>query len=150
MNFGRPWVLFLVWLPFAWMWWEWRMSGRRIALALKSAGIAAVLLALAEPRLTIYQTKVATAILVDTSASLTAQDLERGSQLATKIEQARGSKWTRVIPFARGARATAGDERGNSWKLKQTAGDAGHATDLEAALRDAAAALPAGRVPRIV
>src|SRR5262249_9978710 len=61
-----------------------------------------------------------------------------------------GRRWSRVIPFARGARNTAPEERGKVWNLKYSAGDSGHATNLEAALRDGAASLPTGLVPRIV
>ena len=127
-----------------------RFAPRRTALLLKAAGLAAVLIALAEPRLTVHESKVAAAILVDTSASVTPRDLARASDLATQIEAARGRRWTRVIPFARSARNTAPGERGKTWSLKYTGGDGGHATNLEAALRDAAASLPAGLVPRIV
>src|SRR5438067_9776299 len=77
MSFGHPWVLAIAWLPALWVAWEWRDSARRTALALKAAGLAAVLLALAEPRLVVHETKVAVAILVDTSASVTPQDLVR-------------------------------------------------------------------------
>jgi Ca-activated chloride channel family protein len=150
MTFGHTWVLLFAWLPALWVYWEWRDSARRIALLLKAAGLAAVLVALSEPRATVYETKVAAAILVDTSASVTPQDLAHASDLATQIEAARGRRWTRVIPFARSARNTAAEERGRIWNLKYTGGDGGHATNLEAALRDAAASLPAGLVPRIV
>ena len=150
MTFGHAWVLLFAWLPALWVYWEWRDSARRIALLLKAGGLAAVLLALAEPRATVYETKVAAAILVDTSASVTQQDLAHASDLATQMEAARGRRWTRVIPFARAARNTAPEERGRMWNLKYTGGDGGHATNLEAALRDAAASLPAGLVPRIV
>src|SRR4051812_19186473 len=150
MTFGHAWILLLAWLPALWVWREWRESARRPALVLKAAGLSAVLIALAEPRITIYETKVAAAILVDTSASVSQQDLERASRLATQIESARGRRWTRIIPFARSARNTAPEERGKSWSLKYTGGDGGHATNLEAALRDGAASLPAGLVPRIV
>jgi Ca-activated chloride channel family protein len=150
MSFGHAWVLLFACLPGLWVFWEWRDSARRIALLLKASGLAAVLLALSEPRATVYETKVAAAILVDTSASVTPQDLAHASDLATQIEAARGRRWTRVIPFARAARNTAPEERGRVWNMKYTAGDGGHATNLEAALRDAAASLPAGLVPRIV
>jgi len=80
--------------------------------------VAAVLLALAEPRITVYETKVAAGILVDTSASLSEQDLARASSLAGQIESARGSRWTRVIPFARAARNAAPEEHAAAWKLK--------------------------------
>src|SRR5579872_708640 len=150
MTFGHAWVLLFACLPAAWVFWEWRESARRTALVLKAAGITAVLIALSEPRLTVHETKVAAAILVDTSASVTPQDLAHASDVATQIEAARGRRWTRVIPFARSARNTAPAERGKAWSLKYTSGDGGHATNLEAALRDAAASLPAGLVPRIV
>ena len=61
-------------------------SARRIALLLKAGGLTAVLLALSEPRITVYETKVAAAILVDTSASVTPQDLAHASDLATQME----------------------------------------------------------------
>src|SRR5262249_38146912 len=140
----------LVSLPILWLAWEWRESARRIALLLKASGAAAVLIALAEPRVTVYETKVAAAILVGTSASVTAQDLAPASALATGAEAGRGRRWTRVIPFARSARNVAPEERTKAWSLKYTAGDAGHATNLEAAIRDGAASLPAGLVPRLV
>src|SRR5262249_51142299 len=53
-------------------------------------------------------------------------------------------------PFARSTRAATDAEQPSSWKLRYTAGDAGRATNLEAALRDGAASLPAGLVPRLV
>ncbi len=57
----------------------------------------------------------------------------------------------RVIPFARTTRNTALDEHGRKgWQLRHTAGAPGHGTDLEAAIRNSVAALPAGMVPRLV
>ena len=64
MSFGHTWVLLIAWLPALWVYWEWRDSARRTALVLRAAGLVAVLLALAEPRLTVHETKVAAAILV--------------------------------------------------------------------------------------
>ena len=149
MTFARSWVLLVACLPLVWAWWEWRRSGRRGALLLKAGALMAILLALAEPVLTIQETKVAVAILADTSASIPVQDLERASRIADRIEDSRGRHWTRVIPFARGARKLADSERGRTLKLKPTAGDAGRGTNLETAVREAAGALPAGMVPRI-
>src|SRR5262249_36770403 len=50
MSFGHAWVLLFVWLPVLWVWWEWKESARRLALCFKAAGLAAVVIALAEPR----------------------------------------------------------------------------------------------------
>src|SRR5581483_7118377 len=110
---------------------------------------AAILFALAEPRLNTSETKVALAVLVDTSNSVSAADLERASQIAGAIANERGRHWMRVIPFARSTRLLDRTEGGKPWKLKPTSGESGRATDLEAAIREAAASLPAGMVPRI-
>jgi uncharacterized membrane protein len=113
--------------------------------------VAAILLALAAPRIAVYRTKVAVAVLADTSASVTAEDLQSESALASQVESARGRHWTRVIPFARGTRNAAPEEYPkDAWRLRHTADSAGRATDIEAAIRDGAASLPAGMLPRLL
>src|SRR6516164_3747995 len=99
MSFDRAWVLFFVWLPCAWVAWEWRTSARRSALVVKAASMFAVLLALAQPRFTVYENKVALAVLVDTSASVSNADLTRESDLVTRIQKGRGRNVTIVLPF---------------------------------------------------
>ena len=150
MTFERSWILWLTLALLLWGAWEWRRSARRLGLALKILMLAAILGALAEPRLTVFDSKMAVAILVDTSASIPRGDLERESSLATQIEKSRGRNWTQVIPFARSSREPDSSERGKGWTLKYTAGEAGRGTDLEAAVRDAISALPAGMVTRVV
>lgn len=150
MTFDHAWILIFALLPAAWAVREWRSTVRHGALLLKAATFLAIIAALAGPRLSFYGSKVAVAILADTSRSLTAQDLERASSIATQIERARGRHWTEVIPFARAARKPAPQERGKSWNLHYTAGDAGHATDIEAAIREAIGTLPAEMVRRVV
>ena len=151
MSFDHPLALLLVLLPIAWAAWEWRSSGRRLALLLKAGAFAAIALALASPRLTVYESKVAVAMLADTSASISSGDLQTESAFAEKLERARGRHWTRIIPFARATRVASADERVKStWQLRHTAGTAGHGTNLESAIRDGAAALPAGMVPRLL
>jgi uncharacterized membrane protein len=151
MTFDRAWVLLVAWVPLAWAAWEWKRSQRRAALLLKAFSLAAILLALAQPRLAVYETRVALGILVDTSSSVSREDLARASALATRIERARGRHWTQVIPFARGTRAPSQQERrGNAWELRHTAGMAAHATNIEAAIHDALAGLPAGYLPRLL
>ena len=70
MSFTHPWALLLVLLPAAWAAREWRIVSRRTALLLKAGAFAAIALALAAPRLTVYQSRVALAVLADTSASV--------------------------------------------------------------------------------
>src|SRR5262249_1416918 len=120
------------------------------ALLLKVASFIAILLAVAKPRLTTQETKVAAIVLVDTSASTSAADLEKASQWAASIDSAKGRHYVRIIPFARNTRPVDKAEQNPVWRLRQTSGDAGRATDLEAALREAIASAPEGLVPRIV
>ncbi len=151
MTFDHPWVLLLCLAPIVWAAWEWRSSARRPALILKAATLFCILLALSVPSMTVYQTKMAIAFLADTSASVTAQDLKYESAMADKIESGRGRHWTRVIPFARVTRPASTDEHSkDGWQLRHTAAGPGHGTNLEAAIRDGVAAMPAGTVPRIV
>jgi Ca-activated chloride channel homolog len=151
MSFGFPLALLFALAPIAWAVWEWRQSARRSALLLKAGVFFCILLALAQPRLTVYESKVAVALLADTSASVTAQDLKTESALADKMEGARGRHWLKVIPFARVTRATSNDERSkDNWQLRHTAAASGRGTNIEAAIRDGAAALPSGMVPRLL
>jgi uncharacterized membrane protein len=138
-------------LPLGWAAWEWRDTARHVALGLKTAVFVCIVLALSGPRLVVYETKVAVAVLADTSASVSPEDLARESGIAAQVEKTRGRHWTRIIPFARGTRNVALAEHGkDGWRLGYTAGAAGRGTDLENAIRDGAASLPAGMVPRLL
>jgi Ca-activated chloride channel family protein len=150
MTFERAWVLVFLLVPLGWALFELKQTRRMVALILKTLALMAIVVALAEPVLTIPQTKMAVAVLVDTSSSVSSQDLARASELASELEKARGRHWTRVLPFARSVRNPATEEQKNGWQLKNTAGEAGSATDLEAAIGEAIASLPSGMVPRIV
>ncbi|MEJ5368935.1 MAG: VWA domain-containing protein [Bryobacteraceae bacterium] len=122
----------------------------RLSPALKAAAILAALAALAEPGLPVKETKMAVSVLVDTSASISAQGLRRASEILSSLEQARGRHLLRLMPFARSVRPPAPDEAAPAWKLRATAGEAGRATQIEGALREAVSSSPPGLVPRIV
>lgn len=132
-------------------WWLFRSRPlNRFSLALKIACIVAALASVFQPGLGVDESKLAVAVLADTSGSVPAADLRRASQLVSQIDDARGRHIVRVLPFARTIRQPAPQEFASGWKLLSTAGDAGRATDLESAIRQAAAALPSALVPRIV
>lgn len=154
MILERPWVLILLLAPLAWCYWEWRKArlvpDGQWRLLLKALTIAMVILALAEPRIDTTESKLAVAAVVDTSASVPQADLQRASQWANELESAKGRHDLTIHPFARGIRPASKDERGKEWSLRATAGEQGRASDLEAALREAAATLPERRVPRLV
>src|SRR5580765_8314136 len=139
MSFDHPWILLALLLPLGWAAWEWRESARRLALGLKTAAFVCIVLALSGPRVVVYQTKVAVAVLADTSASLSADDLARESAIAGEVERAHGRHWTKIMPSARGTRVAALDEKSkDGWHLRHTADAAGRGTDLERAIRDGA------------
>jgi Ca-activated chloride channel homolog len=149
MIFERAWVLLFLILPLIWAYFEWRRTRRTAALVLKTLSILAIILALAEPTLTVPETKMAVAVLVDTSASVMPQDLARASKFATALDKARGRHWIRVLPFARSVRdLTPGEDHG--LHLQPAAGETGRATDLEASIDEAISSLPSGLVPRLV
>src|ERR1019366_4823357 len=95
MTFDRAWVLLALLLPLAWAAWEWRETARRLALGLKAAAFVCIVLALSGPGV---------AVLADTSASVSPEDLARESAIANQVERGAGRHWTRIIPFARGTR----------------------------------------------
>src|SRR5215475_6892494 len=122
MSFDSPLLLLLALIPIAWAVWEWRLSSRRHALLLKAGCFVSIALALAGPRLTVYQSKVAVAVLADTSASVSPQDLVTASAIANQVERSRGRHWTRIMPFARNTRFVGRLERDkNGIHLSHTA-----------------------------
>ena len=147
MTFDRAWALALLLLPLAWTAWEWRRQPRHTHLLLKAAMAVAVILALSEPLLSIRARKVALAVLVDTSASVSDADLARESDLLRQIDRSSGNNRVEVIPFARTPRALAKSEE--NFKIVRTSGVDGRGTNLEAPLRQALASLPAGMLHRI-
>ncbi len=149
MTWEHPWILALIPLVLVWALRERRRTPRRGALLLKASALAAILVALAEPRLTVYSSKVGLIVLVDTSASVSPADLQRASELVSRIEGAAGRHWVAVLPFARQTRRPEPDERGGSWRLRHTSGEAGRGTDLESAVREGLGAFPAATVPRL-
>ena len=149
MTVERLWPLLLFLPALIWAVWQWRRLSRRAGLAVKLAALAALLLALCEPRLGVWETKMAVALLVDTSASVTAEDLDRASSIVAEFEKALGRHWVRVMPFARDTRLPLEAEQSQGWKFQATPGEAGRSTNLESALRDAIAAMPTGLVPKI-
>jgi Mg-chelatase subunit ChlD len=143
VNFVRPWVLALLPAALAWAVWEWRKTHRRGALILKVLLVLLVVLALAQPKLTIYESKVALSLLADTSASIPPEDLRKASDLVARARAQRGRNSLRVIPFAGDVRALRPEET-NGLQSE------GRATNLEAAIRAAIGVAPQGRVPRVL
>jgi len=147
MRFEHPWVLILLLAPAAWLLWEWRGYLRRAHLVLKAATLALVILALSEPTITVHESKVALAVLADTSASLSDADLARENALIARIISAHSANQVFVLPFARAPRPLAEHESASN--LSRTTGADGRGTNLEAPLRQALASLPSGMLHRV-
>jgi Ca-activated chloride channel family protein len=150
VTFENPLFLFAAPIPLLWLFFELRRTKRRLSAVLKALSFSAILIALAEPTLATSEDKMAVAVLVDTSASISNDDLGRARGLANTIEKNRGRNWVQVIPFARAAHQLASTGDSAALHLVRTTGDDAQATDLEAAIRAALASLPAGLIPRIV
>jgi Mg-chelatase subunit ChlD len=137
---------------------EWWLFGRGRAwfarsalpsLAFKGVAIVACLVAFFEPRLPVSETKQAVGLLIDTSQSIPGSSLARANDFANAARRARGRDDLRELPFARTVRAADAAERA-AGRFHLTPAEAGRATGIEAAIRQAAASLPSGRVPRLV
>jgi len=142
MTFEQPWALWLLLPLAAWAVYQWRSAPRPVLLLLKALSLSAIILALAEPVLRYNDPKVAVAVLADTSASITPEDLTRATSTIRAMESRRGSNYVAVLPFASKTRSLTPDERKGT--LAYSAGDSARGTNLEIAIRDAIAALPDG------
>jgi len=150
MTFVHPWILLLALAPAFWAAYIWSNTARRLPLLLKAASFSAVLVALAEPTLILPRTKVGAVLLVDTSASITRNDLRRASSLVSDIEDRRGGNWTKVVPFAGKPRLLTEQEVSQGVRLLPASSPLGDSTNLEAALAGSMSAVPAGYIPRLV
>ncbi len=150
MTFERAWVLIWLAVPAALAAWDWRRARSRVRLLLKQLSLAAIVVALAGPALPVWETRLAVAVLADTSASIPDHDLKKASQVAQQIWERRGRHVVRIVPFAGGARPLFPAERQPVLSLRPTPGPAGRHTDIEAAILDTVTGLPAGLVPRLV
>ena len=128
---------------------SWLAPSALPSLVFKGAAIAACLVAFFEPRLPVSETKLAVGLLIDTSQSVPVSSLDRANEFAAASRQARGRNDLREQPFARTVRAVEPAETA-SGRFHSTEAEAGRATGVEAAIRQAAATLPSGRVPRLV
>src|SRR5258708_35070377 len=107
MTFERTWILAIAWLPLAWGAWEWTHTRRRLALSLKALSLIAILLALAQPKLSVQETKVALAVLVDTSASVSQADLHHAPHPPRTLHDAQRRHLMHRGPLPRSTRQLA-------------------------------------------
>jgi Ca-activated chloride channel homolog len=149
MSFVHPWALPLILLPLGWAAYAWSGTARRSTLLLKALSFCAIFLALAEPTLTLPETKTGLVVLVDTSKSVTPEDLSHASSVVRSIENRRGGNWMKIVPFAATVRNLDKQEVERGVHFLPASNELGNATNFEAALTSSMSAVPAGYIPRV-
>src|SRR5581483_3112698 len=150
MTFAHPAVLVLLLLPLGWMFSLWRSSVRHHGLVLKGLSLIAIVIALAEPTTTLPQTHTGAVVLVDTSDSITREDLNRAGSLIVDMQRHKHGNWMKVVPFAGQPRALSSEEIAGTFHLVNTAHESGNSTNIEAALTGSMSAIPSGYIPRLI
>jgi Ca-activated chloride channel homolog len=128
---------------------EWVLFARRptlVRIVLKVAAAGFVVAALLNPIVRLPETKVATVALIDTSASIGSGDLTHAAEVMQKVAEHRGHNWLSVVPFAAGPRRPSEEES----RFLRVSRSRDMGTDLEAALTQALADIPAGYLPRVL
>ena len=142
MTFASPWILWFLIIPALWSAWEWRRTYRAAGVLLKSLVFMLIILALAEPRLTTFETKMAVVVLADSSPSIPDEQIEQMRETIQRIAGLRDGNQVRVFSFD-------GETRSGLPSSGRPPALAA-ATNLEQTLRAGMAALPPGRVPRLL
>ncbi len=114
---------------------------------LRTLVVTAAILALARPQTTSRSSRVAIAILVDVSASVTDEQIDSAKQYIAAVEKSKAEGTAiEVITFAGQARKETKNE--GTWQLSRHSTEA--KTDIESALHLAYGVLPAGYVPQVI
>ena len=152
MSFVHPWLLLLVVLSLLWVLYGWRHTARRLPLLLKGLSLAAILLALTQPSVTLPERRSGVVVLVDTSHSISPSDLARAASMARAIERRKGNNWVRIVPFDERTRTLASQELAGGLHFERIANSQAGVpgTNLEAALTDSMAAIPTNYLPRLL
>jgi Ca-activated chloride channel family protein len=150
MSFVHPWALLLVPLPLCWVVYTWSAAAQHTRLMLKVLSLSVIFLALAEPTMTMPETKTGLVVLVDTSRSLTPDDLARASSLVRGIERGKHGNWMKIVPFAAGPRDLDNEDVKNGIHFVPASNRFGDATNFEAALTSSMLAVPSGFIPRLL
>ena len=150
MTFVHPWHC--CWLSRRWPGWPTRGNTlpAQLTLLTKGLSLAAIAIALAEPVLTLPRTRVGAVVLVDTSKSITQEDLTHASSLVTEIERHSAGNWLKIVPFASRTRELTPEESVRGLRTVADANGFGDSTNFETALTHSMAAIPNGYIPRLI
>jgi Ca-activated chloride channel family protein len=150
MTFAHPSILLLALLPMLWTLHASRTAVRPLQVWLKGAAFVVICFALAEPAITFPQQRTGAVILVDTSNSITSDDLSRAGAAISEIARHKHGNWMKVVPFAREPRDLFSAELSHGLHFMPASAQQGNGTNLEAALTSSMSAVPNGYLPRLV
>src|SRR5579862_3955197 len=152
MAFERPtFLLLLLLVPVLWLWMRRIPDSSRGSLILKCAVFTALVVALADPWASLAGRKMAITILMDTSASMTTESIQRGEAIIRDLVRRNSGADLSLITFA---------ERSRVENLPQNASEVSippavdpnfsMGTDLEAAMQLALSTFPEDGVRRML
>ena len=105
MAFERPtFLLLLLLVPVLWLWMRRIPGSSRASLVLKCAVFTALVIALADPWASLAGRKMAITILMDTSASMTTESIQRGEAIVRDLVRRNSGADLSLITFAERSR----------------------------------------------
>ena len=152
MTFDRPiFLLLLGLLPVLW-WWMRRLPGASNAcLALKCATFAVLAIALAGPWAPMRVEKLAVTVLMDTSASMPRESLQRGEAMLRDLVRKNSGADLRLITFAERPNLRTVPQQADKVSIPEGVDPKeGMSTDIEGALQLALSTFPAQGARRIL
>jgi Mg-chelatase subunit ChlD/uncharacterized membrane protein len=152
MTFERPifFLLFLL-LPAAWLLLRRAPGASRACWALKCLAFAALVVALADPWAQLLVQRLAVTVVMDTSASMPRESLDRGQAILRELVRKKSGAELRLITFAEHSRQQPVAARVDQVTIPQGVDlNGGMATDIEGGLQLALSTFPEHGARRIV
>jgi Ca-activated chloride channel family protein len=149
-------LLLLLVLPALWVWMRGAPGASRVCLALKCSVFAALVIALAGPSALMRVEQLAVTLVMDTSASMPRQSLERGEAMLRSLVRKQSGADLRLVTFAGSSRLQPVASKAEKVTIPEgiepndtLVGDA-MASDVEGALHLALSTFPAQGARRIL
>ena len=144
MTFEQPIFLLMIGLlPVLWVWMRRMPGASQTCLALKCAAFTALVIALAGPWAPLRVEKLAVTVLMDTSASMPRESLQRGEAMLRDLVRKNSGADLRLITFAEHAKLHGVPAQADQVNIPQGVDPKeGMATNLEEALQLALSTFP--------
>jgi Ca-activated chloride channel family protein len=152
MTFDHPiFLLLLVLLPVLWVWMRRVPGASPVCLGLKCAAFAALAVALADPWAALRVEKLAVTVLMDTSASMPLESVQRGEAMLRDLVRKNSGAELRLITFAEHPNLRDVPAQANQVHIPRGVDPKeGMATNLEDALQLAVSTFPTAGARRIL